>query len=810
MIKFVSSHSNLIRRLLLWFIIFLAAFILVAVITLLVFAKDLPTREQILNREVTQSTKIYDRTGQVLLYEINGGERRTVVSLDQIPQFVQDATISLEDANFYHEGAISVPGIMRAFLVDLLRGGVVQGGSTITQQLAKNAFLTQERTFSRKIKELLLAFRLDQEYSKDQILELYFNEIPYGPTTYGIESASESYFGKRAKDLTLAEGTILVAIPKAPSRYSPYGSHVDELIARQRLVLQTLYKAGKITETQLNQALSQKITFIPQSPNGILAPHFVMAVQDYLDSRYGEDVVRGGGLKVITTLDMNLQAAAEKAVAEGVAKNTANYGGKNGALVAEDPKTGQILAMVGSKDYFDIANQGNFNVATQGLRQPGSSLKPFVYLAAFEKGYTPQTVLLDVPTEFSEDPSCPLVPDYTQSSKKCFHPTDFEPFMGPVSMRNALAQSVNIAAVKTLYLVGVNRAVQVMNDFGLKTLSDPNHYGLSLTLGGGAVHLYDLVGAYSGLAQDGVRHEQTMVLEVQDPRGNVLEQYNDKSQQIFDSAYVRVVNDVLSDQNARAGLFGGSLGLTVFQGYDVALKTGTSNDYVDAWSMGYTPNLVVGVWAGNNDNTPMHRQGTSILAAVPIWSAFMNNIIQSTSPETFPKPDLNTPDKPFLQGQYMANGEVHNELYWIDKNDPTGPPPTNPASDPQFNNWETGVRNWFSGNSTPIQATQPGNYPQTISPSGNAPTVQIKSPTAGQSLSGALSIDAVVTGDPSITTIRVVWNGSLVGNFPGDFGPSYEFNWSFTPPGAASTNTLRIEAVSEGGLVGGSSVTVYR
>jgi len=699
MFRLFRSRRELIRKLLLVFIILLAAFILISLVVLLSFAKNLPTRDQIINRQVTQSTRIYDRGGQILLYEINGGERRTVVTLDQIPQSVKDATITIEDANFYHEGAISVSGIMRAFFVDLLRGGVVQGGSTITQQLAKNAFLTQERTFTRKIKELLLAFRLDQEYSKDQILELYFNEIPYGPTTYGVESASESYFGKQAKNLTLAEAAILVAIPKAPSIYYPWGNHVDELMARQKFVLQALYKAGKINETELNRALAEKITFAPQKPNGILAPHFVMAVQDYLISRYGEDVVRGGGLRVVTTLDMDLQTAAEKAVADGAAKNTQNYGGKNAALVAEDPKTGQILAMVGSKDYFDVSDGGNFNVATQGLRQPGSALKPFVYLGGFENGFVPQSILFDAPTEFSTSQSCPPIPNYGNADKKCFHPQNFdEIFAGPVSIRTALSQSRNIPAVKMLYMVGISRAMQIMNDFGLKTISDPSRYGLALTLGGGAVHLYDLVGAYSGLAENGTRHDQTMVLEVRGPKGNVLETYNDKAENVADPSYVEMVNDILSDVNARAGLLGGSLGLSIFPGYDLALKTGTSNDYVDAWSVGYTPNIVAGVWAGNNDNTPMHKHGSSILAAVPIWSAFMQEAVKKISPEAFKRSDVSPPEKPILRGDYAPGGEIHSELYWIDKGNPTGPQPANPANDPEFINWETGVNSWLQVN----------------------------------------------------------------------------------------------------------------
>jgi membrane peptidoglycan carboxypeptidase len=460
-----------------------------------------------------------------------------------------------------------------------------------------------------------------------------------------------------------------------------------------------MYDSGKINKAQYNGALAEKIVFQAQSLSGINAPHFVMAVQDYLVQKYGEAMVDNGGLKVITTLDWTLQQEAEAAVAAGAAQNEKLYSGKNAALVAEDPKTGQILAMVGSRNYFDVKNEGNFNVATQGLRQPGSSLKPFIYLMAFQKGYAPQTVLFDVPTEFSTDPSCPPIPDFTSTNKTCFHPQDFEgTFAGPVSMRNALAQSINVPAVKTLYLVGLDAAVTNMNNFGLTTLTNPDSYGLSLTLGGGAVHLIDLMKAYSALAADGIKHDQAMVLSVQDADGNTLESYSDHSVQVSDPQSVRLVNNVLSDTNARSGLFQNSLSLTVFPGHDVALKTGTSNDYRDAWTMGYTPSLVVGVWAGNNDNSPMQKNGSSILAAVPIWSAFMGKVLQNAPIETFPSPDPVNPSKPILAGNYVINNQVHSELYYINTSDPTGPDPIDPSIDPQFKNWEIGVTTWAQKN----------------------------------------------------------------------------------------------------------------
>ena len=686
--------------------IFLFAGMVILFGLVIYYSQTLPSFQEIAAQKISQSTKIYDRTGAVLLYELSGNGQRAVAPLNQIPQALKDATIAIEDQNFYSEPAFDPRGIARAVWVDITTGSLAQGGSTITQQLARTAFLTTATSFVRKLKELILAIKLNKYYSKDQILGLYINQVPYGPNIYGAEAASEAYFGKQVNEIDLAQSAILAALPNAPTRYSPWGAHKAELLTRQKLVLQKMLDLKMITATQLKDAKSEVVTFQPQFSGGIRAPHFVTAVEDYLIQKYGEDVVDNGGLKITTTLDMNLQKAAEQSVTNGVARNISLYDSHNAALVAEDPKTGQILAMVGSVDYFDIKNDGNFNVATQGLRQPGSALKPFVYLTAFERGYAPQTVLFDVPTEFSTEPSCPAVPDFNNTNTKCFHPQDFEgTFAGPVSIRTALAQSMNIPAVKMLYLVGIKNAITTANAFGLTTLTNPNQYGLSLVLGGGAVHLMDLSSAYSVLAADGIKHTQTMILQVQDSHGTILESYNDQSQGVASTEPVRLINSILSDAAARAPLFSASQNLTVFPDHDVALKTGTSNDYRDAWAMGYTPSLVVGVWAGNNNNKAMKRSGSSILAAVPMWHDFMVQALQLYQPETFPQPDPVAPTKPILNGDYTNNNQVHTILYYVDKNDPTGPIPQNPSNDPQFNHWENGVLSW-AGVSIPNFAAQ--------------------------------------------------------------------------------------------------------
>ena len=821
------------RRLLRWLeigsVAVAGAFVLFFLV-ILYFARTLPSIEEISTRAVSQSTKIYDRTGTILLYEINSGDRRTIVPFDQIPKSVKDATIAIEDQNFYSEPAFDLRGIARAIFVDVKTGSLAQGASTITQQLARTAFLTLDQTLARKVKELLLAIKLNEYYSKDQILGLYLNEAPYGPTISGVEEASEAYFGLPVQNINLAQSAVLAAIPQAPTYYSPWSAHANDLIRRERIVLQRMYDLGKITKPQLDEALQFKITFQPQAARGLKAPHFIMAVQDYLVQKYGENLVNRGGLRVVTTLDWNLQQDAESAVADGAAQNQKLYKGYNAALVAEDPKTGQILAMVGSRDYFATSSlpvgctpgtnckfEPNFNVATQGLRQPGSSLKPFVYLTAFQKGYTPDTTLFDVPTEFSTYPQCPAVPNYDTVDKNCFHPQDFEgSFNGPISIRDALAQSVNIPAVQALYLVGIKNAVQNATAFGLTTLTSPDTYGLTLVLGGGAVHLIDLVGAYGTLAQDGTKHTQAMVLNVQGPDGSTLESFTDQSAVVSDAQSVRLINSILSDSVARTPLFQNSLNLTVFPGHDVAMKTGTSNDYRDAWTMGYTPSLVAGVWAGNNDNTPMQRNGSSILAAVPIWHAFMQKALMNQPLETFTQPDPTNPSKPILGGDYLYNNQLHTILYYVDKSDPTGPAPTNPANDPQFNNWESALLSWASTNMKTFQNYNlPGSIPagQGAGPPGpgstKAPLVAIQKPVAGDFVAGPVSMSANVTAGESITKISVFWNGTAVQDFSGSFGTNYVFNWTFSPQSANGQNLLEIRASGASGSIGRNSVIVY-
>jgi len=655
-------------------------------------AKDLPNPELLTSRLSNQSTRIYDRTGKTLLYEVHAEEKRIVVPFDQIPDYLKKATIAIEDKNFYFHQALDWRAVIRAIFVNLKSGTIRQGGSTITQQVAKTAFLTPERTFTRKIKEIILAYWLEKKFSKDEILDSYLNLVPYGSNAYGVEAASQIYFAKSAKDLSLAESAYLASLPKAPTYYSPWGVHQGELEQRKNYILEKMSELNFIDQEEKIRARTAKVKFEPQSLGLIKAPHFVLMVKDYLVNKYGEETVTNGGLKAITSLDWELQQIAEQVVLEGAQRNTELYQGKNAALVAQDAKTGQILALVGSKDYFDVENEGNFNVAVQGLRQPGSALKPFVYLTAFKKGYAPESVIFDVPTNFDTTGWMPYQPENFDNL-----------FRGPVNFRQALGQSLNLPSVKVLYLAGLNDSLKTLSDFGITTLNDPLRFGLSLVLGGGEIKLVELVDAFASLAQEGIRHNQVFILKIEDKNGKVLEKYADIAVQIADPQYARLVNNILSDAETRHGLFQNSFNLTIFPDREVALKTGTTEDFRDAWAFGYTPSFAVGVWAGNNNNAPMQKQAGSILAALPMWHDFLSQVFEKY-PDKIPFKSFNEPEvveevKLMLNGQFIIQennqSTTHSILYFVDKNDPLGPIPSYPENDPQFKNWEQGVKLWL-------------------------------------------------------------------------------------------------------------------
>jgi len=756
--------------------------------------RELPNPNTIGQASMVQSTKIYDRTGTHLLYDIHGDEKRTVIPFSQMPDSVKYATISLEDQNFYTNQGIEVTSIIRAGLADLLHMGATQGASTITQQLIKQTVLTSQKTLSRKIKEAILSIELSQRFSKDDILGMYLNEIPYGSNAYGIEAASQTYFGKHASDLTLDEAALLAALPQAPSYYSPYGNNTDALVARQHYCLDQMEKLGYITQDQDNAAKQVKtIAEIKPPSQNISAPHFVMYVKQYLEQKYGDQTVEEGGLKVYTTLDWDMQQAAEQAVKQG-AVNNAKYNASNAALVAMDPNTGQILAMVGSKDYFGTPEpagctpsvncqfEGNFNVAT-AARQPGSSFKPYVYLTAFTKGYTPETLLWDVDTNFSTD------------NGQTYDPKNYDgKNRGPLQMKNALAESLNVPAVETEYLAGVNNSIDMAHKLGITTLNDPSSYGLSLVLGGGEVTLLDHVNGYASLAAGGVYHQKTAILKVEDANGNTLEQYQDNGgTRVVDEQYVGMLDYILSTNDLRAPTFGANSPLNITD-RPVAAKTGTTNDWRDGWTMGYTPNLVAGVWAGNNDNAPLKTGSDGIFVAAPIWRAFMDQALKNEAIEQFPKYEKVDTGIPVLDGEMdqqlqvckipdkdnsyclaspaCPNDDVdtkkfpiaHSILYYVNKDNPRSGPPSDPKSDPQFNNWEDAVKNWIDDNNKNYGDKKPPTKDCSAKDFGSY-TIRtyISSPSDGDKITAPnFDIRASADGKNQIQTMTINVNGNDV------------------------------------------------
>ncbi|MDD5291210.1 MAG: PBP1A family penicillin-binding protein [Patescibacteria group bacterium] len=723
---------------------FLTLFILAAIIFGMIFvawvSRGLPDPNKLMERQVAQSTKIYDRTGETILYEIHGEEKRTLVNLNEIPDYVKWATIAVEDKNFYKHGGISLWSIFRGVVWQTLQGKRAQGGSTLTQQFVKNAILTPERTITRKIREWILSYQIEKKFRKDEILQMYFNEIPYGSTAYGVEAASQKYFGKSVKDINLAEAAILAALPQAPSRYSPYGSNLDILIQRQHYILDLMKEQGYVPEAKAEAAKQFKLEFKKQTEN-ITAPHFVMYIKEMLSEKYGEKMIEQEGLKIYTTLDLYKQKIAEEVITAQAEKNEKNYNASNAALVSIDPKTGQILAMVGSRDYFNDEIDGQVNVTTS-LRQPGSSLKPLVYSAAFIKGYTPDTVLYDVVTNFSSDPDNPYEPHNYDSREH-----------GPVTMKKALAGSLNIPAVKTIYLAGIDNVLNLASDFGYTSLSDRDRFGLSLVLGGGEVKLLEHTNAYGVFAREGLINPVAAILKIEDKNGKVIEEFKQpEEKRVLDPKIARMINGVLSDNSARAYIFGESNWLTLGS-RPVGAKTGTTNDYHDAWTIGYTPSIVTGVWVGNSDNTAMKRGADGSVVAAPIWHDFMQKVLGDTPVEEFKPAEIEKTGKPVLDGEIgdgekvkidLASGllatpytpesfikeityrQDHCLLYYVNKDDPRGPAPKNPGSDPQFELWESQVLAWAKASST-VAAAPPTEYDSLHKPE-NRPEFQILSP----------------------------------------------------------------------------------
>jgi len=633
-----------------------------AFLVFIFYAKDLPRPEKFTEKQFVQSTKIYDRTGEVLLFEIYGEEKRTLVSLDKIPEYLKQAVIVTEDAKFYRHFGIDIGGILRSVLINLRIQEPIYGGSTIPQQLIRSTFFGSEKTAERKIREIILALELDRRYSKEQILEWYLNQVPFGSNSYGVEAASQTYFGKSVSDVSLPEAALLAALIKAPSRLSPYGSYKDDLLARKDYVLKRMADEGLLSEDQLQEYKETEIVFV-EKPVRILAPYFTLWVKQQIEEKYDEEFLRKEGLKIYTSLDWNFQQIAEAALKEGVERNKF-YNAYNGGIVAISPKTGEILAMsVGTGDYYaeplpegcisgdNCLFDPQFNVVTGTKqspgRQPGSAFKPFVYATAFKEGYNDETKVLDAQTNFG------LWGD------KEYSPQNYDGlFRGWVTLRQGLSQSLNVPSIKTLYLIGsenkienldinnflgqegilsegLKESLETAKDMGITTLGKPlSSYGPALVLGGGEVNLLEMASAYGVFANNGLQIPPVSILRIEDLKGNVIYHNKKELKRVLPSEAARLINSILSDNEARTPMFGPYSHL-YFENYQVAAKTGTTDNFRDCWTMGYTPSIVVGVWTGNNNNAEMTRKQPAATVAGPIFHQFLEQVLSNYPNENF-------------------------------------------------------------------------------------------------------------------------------------------------------------------------------
>jgi membrane peptidoglycan carboxypeptidase len=783
-------------------------------------ARDLPDPTRLISRAVPQSTKIFDRTGEQLLFEFHGDEKRTWRPLDEISSYVAWSTIAIEDRTFYEHQGFRLTSYLRAALANLRRGGRAQGGSTITQQLVKNAILTPEKTYRRKLKELLLSYQVEQKLTKDEILTLYLNEIPFGAVAYGIESAAQTFFGKTAAELDLPESALLAALPKSPTRLSPYGSHTDELLERTHLIIDTLATLGYITTNEARDAKTVPILDrVQERREAIVAPHYVMYVRELLTERYGERLVETGGLTVTTALDLNLLGMAEAAIEAQAERNEKSFDATNAALVAIDPKTGELLTMVGSRDFFNDEIDGQVNVALRP-RQPGSSFKPLVYVTMFSRGYTPETLVADVATTFP-------------SPVGAYEPVNYDgEERGFVSFRTALAGSLNIPAVKALYLTGIDRVLDVADRLGYTTLTNRSRFGLALVLGGGEVKLLEHVSAYATLAANGIRRAPTAILRVEQADGTVLEEWSPPAgERIIDEGAVRNLTSIMIDNDARTFAFGARSPLA-FTDRDVAAKTGTTNDFRDAWTMGFVPQLAWGVWVGNNDNRPMGARAAGSVVAGPIWRAFADAALKELEPERFPEP---SPDSslgrahPILRGEnpgvvrmnidrstgLPANDltspelveqrifqDLHSILHYIRREEPRGAPPGRPESDPMYAPWEEGIQAWAKKNDITL-----GPPPDAPSESSR-PTIALDVPTTSDTIIGRTIRVAGAVDSPYTTTRITIDIDGVPAALLAPENNRFDRTITLPPSIDRGSRTLRVVACDERGVCGAERIAL--
>jgi len=623
------------------------------------YAKDLPSPGK-LSQTSGYSTVYYDRDGKTL-YEMYKDKNRVPVKFSEMSTYLKQATIAVEDKNFYKHKGISEGGILRAAF-NIVFKGRLEGGSTITQQLIKNVLLDARRTPSRKIKEMILAFEVERRYTKDQILEMYLNEAPYGGSYYGVGTASLGYFGKQPKDLNLVESAIVAGLPQNPPYYSPYIGKNDAWKFRAQDVLRRMREDKYITKEQEKDALKKLEAVRFTSPKlAINAPHFVFFVKDQIEQEYGGKLIEQG-VKIKTTLSLEVQKIAEKVVKEEIGK-LEDYNVGNGAVVVLDSKTGEILAMVGSYDFND-EKFGKFNAAL-GLRQPGSSIKPITYALAFEKGYTAATPIMDVKTVFPNQGDKDYIPENYDGK-----------YRGPMQLRFGLGNSINVAAVKLLAMVGIRDFLQKASDMGLGGFAptDENmaRYGLAVTLGGGESTLLDMTCAFTIFANSGLKKEISSYVEVTDFKGKTIyKQVRAKEKKVFSPEVAFLISHILSDNNSRLAVFGPNSYLNI-PGKTVAVKTGTTDDKKDNWAIGYTKDITVGVWVGNNDNSAMNPKiASGATGASPIWYRIMGELLKTYHDGIMDKPNkVKTVEIDALFGGLPKEGYPTRSEYFIEGTEP--------------------------------------------------------------------------------------------------------------------------------------------
>jgi len=759
------------------------------------YSKDLPTPTKIASRKATESTKIYDRTGEILLYE-TGDQKRTIVPGEEISSYLKDATVATEDSNFYRHHGFDTKAILAAFVEKALgRTRRLRGGSTITQQYVKNSFLSSDRSAIRKFKELILSIELEFMYSKDQILAMYLNEIPYGNGTAGAEAASSMYFGKKASNLSIAEAATLAAIPQAPSYYSPYGTHVKELVNRRNYVIDRMVELNKITKDQGVEAKAADTTTMGQTlrprRDSLLAPHFAMYVIDQVANEYGEDKIQKEGMKIVTTLDYHKQQDAEKAIAAGVQKLD-RYGASNAALVAVDPKTNEILAMVGSKDYYDAEIDGNVNVA-DSLRQPGSSFKPIAYATAFKKpDFSPSKIIFDLETDFGGG----YVPNNYNGKSN-----------GPVTIRQALANSLNIPAVKILSLAGIDNVIRTAEDLGITSLTDRSRYGLSLVLGAGEVSPLQMASAFGVFGNQGVYHDQKSVLKITDSKGKVLYEYKqeeDSGKIVLDPQIAYEISSILSDDSSRGIVFGTHYPSLYFPDRAVALKTGTTSDFKDAWTVGYTPSIATAIWVGNSNGSKMKNGADGSVLAAPIFHNFIVNTLKDSPNETFSRPEgiqditvekysnkiPNQASKELTTDIFASwqvpteKDDIHQIIKVCKTNGKLAPDdlPTNLIEEkiftilhserPDYPNWEGPVSGWASQNG--MNETVPTDKCDAES---ILPTISFSQPKDASSISGENNIEVNVVSPYPVKHVEFFIDDISIGQvLSAPYSKKYNFN----------------------------------